>query len=111
MEQCIFRAKEKELIEGNDVFAMIREDFAKEREAFEAQYKKTGEYLEYAFNFLEAAFGSGQELVTFVTELNSSYYSMHFLQHYNCERYYQYNKSLLFVGSIRELLKKIDTLL
>ena len=55
-----------------------------------------GEKLEHAFDFMEAAFGGSQEMVLFVTELNTGFYSIEFLQEYDCERYYQYNKNLLF---------------
>ena len=51
--------------------------------------------LEYAFDFMEEVFGSGQEMVIFVTELNSDYYTVQFLQQYECERYYRYNRQLL----------------
>lgn len=59
--------------------------------------------------FMEAAFAGSQELVLFVTELNTGAYSVHFLQDYECERYYQYNRDLLFSREeeeIEELLKK-----
>ena len=41
----------------------------------------------------------------------SMYYSVHFLQNYECERYYQYNQKLLFEEQNQELMKKIDMLL
>lgn len=62
--------------------------------------------LEHAFDFMEAAFGGSQEMVLFVTELNTGFYSIEFLQEYDCERYYQYNKNLLFSRE-EELLGKV----
>jgi len=55
---------------------------------------------------MEAAFGGSQEMVLFVTELNTGFYSIEFLQEYDCERYYQYNKNLLFSRE-EELLGKV----
>ena len=55
---------------------------------------------------MEAAFGGSQEMVLFVTELNAGFYSIEFLQEYDCERYYQYNKNLLFSRE-EELLGKV----
>lgn len=46
-----------------------------------------------------AAFSAGQEMVIFVTELNRDPYSVHLLQEYECERYYRYNRELLFEES------------
>ncbi len=108
---CIVRAKKQGLEDGAAVFQMVRENFARKKQRFDESYQLAGSYLERSFDFLEAAFGSGQELVTFITELNTNYYSMHFLQHYDCERYYQYNKNLLFEENHRELIQKIDVLL
>ena len=64
--------------------------------------------LEHAFDFMEAAFGDSQEMVMFVTELNSRYYSVSFLQEYQCQRYYEYNKRLLFDDREAEILKQLE---
>ena len=58
---------------------------------------------------MEAAFGSGQEMVVFVTGLNTGFYSVDFLQEYECQRYYQYNKMLLFDDREREILKQMES--
>ena len=61
----------------------------------EQEETAASQMLEYAFDFMEEVFGSGQEMVIFVTELNSDYYTVQFLQQYECERYYRYNRQLL----------------
>ena len=45
-----------------------------------------------------------------MTELNTNFYSVQFLQNYECERYYQYNKNLLFDEKRRNILNRIDNL-
>ena len=75
-------------------------------DAYEDKKTVCGERLEHAFDFMEAAFGGSQEMVLFVTELNTGFYSIEFLQEYDCERYYQYNKNLLFSRE-EELLGKV----
>ena len=47
-----------------------------------------GQMLEYGFDFMEIAFGNSQEMTVFVTELNTNFYSVQFLQNYECKRYY-----------------------
>ena len=86
----------------------IKELFGKENEGFEKQQESAGLALEYAFDFLEGAFGAGQELVMFITELNSNYYSVKFLQDCGCQRYYQYNQELLFDEKRRKLLERLQ---
>lgn len=74
----------------------IRALFDGERRAYEAVFDQAGRQLECAFDFLEAAFGSSQELAVFITELNTNQSSVRFLREYDCPRYYQYNEGLLF---------------
>ena len=85
------------------VWEKLRGFFAADSDLYEETVSRTGEKLEHAFDFMEAAFGTGQETVLFVTELNTGLYSVRFLQEYECERYYQYNKSLLFSEEARDI--------
>ena len=66
--------------------------------------------MEYGFDFMEIAFGNSQEMTVFVTELNTNFYSVQFLQNYECKRYYQYNKNLLFDEKRKNILNRIDNL-
>ena len=66
-----------------------------------------GEKLEHAFDFMEAAFGNAQEMVIFITELNTGEAAVEFLNSYECGRYYQYNKALLFDEQEKGILEKI----
>ncbi len=77
-------------------FGLVRGWFNEAQDALEQETEDAGAMLEHAFDFMEAAFGNGQELVIFITELNSDYYSTRFLEEYECERYYRYNRQLLF---------------
>ncbi len=89
-------------------FERVKEMFALENETYEKQRSQSLEALEYAFDFLEGAFGTGQEMVMFITELNSNYYSVKFLEDCGCERYYQYNQELLFDEKRRKLLERLS---
>lgn len=94
--------------EKHPAFLRMKELFALENEAYERQQQQSLETLEYAFDFLEGAFGTGQEMVMFITELNSNYYSVKFLESCGCERYYQYNQELLFDEKRRKLLERLS---
>ena len=100
-------AKEEHLA-GNEAFEQIRELFADETEKREKMVDHTMEMLEHAFEFLEKAFGESQEMVVFVTELNTNYYSIWFLKENDCGLYYKYNKGLLFDERHQEILKQMD---
>lgn len=49
----------------------------------------------HAFSFIEKAFGESQEMVVFLTELNTSHYALWFISENGCDKYYQYNQGLL----------------
>ena len=90
-----------------EAWQWIRGQFMARSDAYEALKEELGQKLEHAFDFMEAAFGSGQELVIFVTELNTSLPCMWFLEQYECKRYYEYNKELLFEDQEKEIRKRM----
>lgn len=102
------KAEHRQTVE--EVWEKVSEVFEKENGIYEALFDQCGERLEHVFDFMEAAFGNSQEMVVFVTGLNTGFYSIEFLQQYQCERYYQYNKLLLFDDQEKEMLKKIEKL-
>ncbi|WP_461812192.1 ATP-binding protein [Faecalimonas sp.] len=110
VESYLMLLKRENLYEKEAGFEKIRSLFAKEKESYVDSEKNVGKMLENAFDFMEIMFGTSQEMVAFVTELNANFYSVWFLQEYSCERYYQYNKNVLFEEREQTLLKRIDNL-
>lgn len=109
LEEDLMELRKSGIIDWDGGFALLRERFGADSDRYEELFDEAGEALEHAFDFMEAAFAGSQELVLFVTELNTGAYSVHFLQDYECERYYQYNRDLLFSQEeqeIEELLNK-----
>ncbi len=78
------------------VWEQLKELFGKDSDSYEELILRTGQKLEAAFDFMEQAFADSQELIMFLTNLNTGFYSVHFLEEYSCKRYYEYNKNLLF---------------
>ena len=88
------------LLEGKELneeesFEAVRTEFVKETKKREDVILKASENLEYAFDFMERAFGESQEMVVFITELTVNFYSASFLAENECARFYKYNKGLL----------------
>ncbi|MCI8742345.1 MAG: AAA family ATPase [Lachnospiraceae bacterium] len=86
----------------------LREMFGADSDRYEDLVDQAGSRLEHAFDFMEAAFGGSQEMVLFVTELNTGFYSVRFLQEYECRRYYEYNRNLLFAGEEQEIRESLE---
>lgn len=98
----------KEGISGaEEIWNRLRELFGEDSDRYEELVEAAGQMLEHAFNFMEAAFGGSQEMVLFVTELNTGFYSVRFLQQYECERYYEYNQNLLFADEEQEIAEML----
>ena len=87
-----------------DDFSRIRAAFAASEEERQRQCAETGRHLSNAFRFLAEAFGEGQEMVLFLSELTAGYYSLKFVQENGNEEYYKYNR-LLLLNDQREQLK------
>ena len=91
-------------------FERVREEFKKEPAKLEQQIENTTKALDNAFDFMEEAFGQSQEMVVFVTELNVNYYSVWFIKENGCDKYYQYNRGLLFDEQQAEIMAEMDEL-
>ena len=91
-----------------DGFLKARELFAAEVSEYESLSEEALRMLEHGFDFMEAAFSAGQEMVIFVTELNTNYYSVNFLRENRCERYFEYNKNLLFEDREKQLFNALQ---
>ena len=94
----------------DEVFSRLADLFGKDREEYETLCRYGLGMLEYAFDFMEGTFGDSQEMVIFITELNTSYYAVRFLEENECERYFRYNKRLLFEDREKDILTRLDRL-
>lgn len=89
------------------IFDGVKERFQEEKEMREKDIEALRNNLQNAFDFLEAAFADGQEMVIFVTELNTSPHSLEFISEHGCDSYYKYNKKLLFHEEYTEILNEL----
>ena len=102
--------KEQKLKDKEACFEEAVKRFQKEKEAWSSLASQTGEALDHVFDFLELAFGESQEMVIFITELNTNPYSIQFLRENECENYYRYNKKLLFEEEQNSILRDMEAL-
>lgn len=95
---------------GKNAFAVLKKDF----DALTANLKKqagaAGKQLSNAFQFCEQAFGDGQEMLIFVTELTIGYHSAKFISRYGCKEYFQHNQDLLFYERQKEIIIELEQL-
>lgn len=96
--------------DGRSAFEIMKQEFSMDRRALDILFDQAGNVLENTFDFMETAFLNSQEMVVFIADLNTDFYSIRFLQEYECERYYQYNKEMLFEDVSTEIRKRIEAL-
>ena len=94
--------------EKDDVFALVKDLFGGETEKREASIDAASTALDHAFGFLEETFGAGQEMVIFITELTTNFYSVKFISENGSEKYYRYNEELLFDEKQKTILQDIE---
>ena len=83
-----------------EAFAQVKAGFDTLCEQRSASIDTAAKALDYSFIFMEDAFGEGQEMVIFVTELTMDSEISAFITENGCDKYFQYNKTLL-IGSRR----------
>ncbi len=69
--------------------------------------KEISEHLKGSFKFIAEVYGEEQEMVLFLTRLDSGHYSLSFIQNEGSEEYYKYNKLLLLRDRRQEIVSKI----
>ena len=75
--------KKASLNEAEEAWQWVRMRFMERSDRYEEQKENCAKALEHAFDFMEAAFGNGQEMVIFITSLNTGAGSIEFLKEYN----------------------------
>lgn len=108
LEQYGREMKAEHITERSEVFKKVRELFAAEQDRMQEVCEDAGTALEHGFDFMEKAFGDSQEMVIFITELNTDYHAVWFVDINGCDRFYKYNKSLLFSERQQGILQELD---
>ncbi len=89
-------------------FETLTQEFAKLNDSREEFSEGIILKLENTFDFAEKVYGTGPELVLFVTELAAGFYSLNFIQETGYDRFYKYNQTLLRDSVRNSLLDEIN---
>ena len=93
---------------GEEAFAQVKDHFNEEKEVLEEKVHLTSKALGHAFLFMEEAFGEGQEMVIFVTELTLDPRLSGFISEYGCDKYFSYHKRLLIGSRRTKILNELN---
>lgn len=101
---------EKSPKDANASFALIKKVFDDKVMSMKNSSAEIGEKLSNAFKFLETAFGDGQEMLIFVTELTINRYVSSFISRYGSTEYFKHNKGLLLYERHKDIIREIEVL-
>lgn len=110
LEDMTALLKEKDPVDGQEAFKLLKAEFDSRTKALKKQADAAGKQLSNVFLFCEEVFGEGQELLILVTELTISYYGAHFISRYGCKEYFNHNKELLFYERQKEIIRELENL-
>lgn len=112
LSQSLLEELERELVtQGEYSFDFLKACFEEREAERQRQIRESGDRLTNAFEFIRRTFGEGQELVLFLSELSSAYYSLQFLSEVGNDAYYKYNRYLLMQDRKTELRREIEEML
>lgn len=110
LEDMTALLKEKDPVDGQEAFKLLKAEFDSRTKALKKQADAAGKQLSNVFLFCEEIFGEGQEMLILVTELTISYYGAHFISRYGCKEYFNHNKELLFYERQKEIIRELENL-
>lgn len=92
-------------------FQLLKKRFDAQAKKHQNHAEEVKAHLENAFGFLAQAWGNGQEMILFMTELTANADSMHFIELWGSASYFQYNQDLLIYDVHQKLQQEITDLL
>ncbi len=95
---------------AEEPFAVLRRSYEQALGQHKEDLKKVREELDNVFAFVEAVFGSEQEMLILVTELTVRYYCARFISQFGCEAYFTHNRELMFYERRKDLIARMDEL-
>ncbi len=95
---------------ADDAFKLVKKAFDAKVKSLKDMSIVAQDKLSNAFKFLENAFGDGQEMLIFVTELTINRYTASFISRYGSTEYFKHNKDLLLYERHKDIIREIEIL-
>ncbi|MDO4804202.1 MAG: AAA family ATPase [Lachnospiraceae bacterium] len=91
-------------------YEVVKTWFADRETARKHMVKTADGHISNAFRFMQYAYGEGQEMVIFLSEVTSGYYTMKFINEHGNEEYFRYNEMLLLKDRRQRIREEIFSL-
>ena len=94
------------VVESEEAFALIKEDFDSRVEFMRDETAKTRSRLDNLFDFVERELSKDNEMLILITDLTVNSSSAHFISTNGCDKYFKYNSKYQLHERGKLLLKK-----
>ncbi len=95
---------------GKAAFDTLQAAYKKEVETLKPLADETSKKMDNAFDFIEACFGNGREMLVFMAELSTRAATTSFIAHYGNKNYYAHNDELQVDSTRSDLESRISSL-
>ena len=95
---------------ADNAFKLVKKQFDTKVKSLKDASTVAQDKLSNTFKFLENAFGDGQEMLIFVTELTINRYTASFISRYGSMEYFKHNKDLLLYERHKDIIREIEIL-
>lgn len=109
-EACIKELSAQAEADHEKAFEVVKAMFEELKTALQTKVVKEQERMHALFEFVNKAFGQGNEMLLLLTELTVHDKSARFIAVFGSEDYHKYNSSLMVTERQDELLKEIENL-
>ncbi|MCR5665943.1 MAG: AAA family ATPase [Eubacterium sp.] len=96
--------------EPKEAFEYLRTQFELAVSELKRHVELITQKLDHLFEFVEKAFGNGNEMLILVTDLTINYASAKFISEYGCKKYFKYNKKFQIHERQMEIANELDHL-
>lgn len=100
--------KARNVKSSHDALVILKQEFDKNVATYKHNIEIIKNKLTAAISFLEKAFGDGNEILIFITELTANPYCASFIGKYGCDKYFAHNKELLFYERQKQIIASIN---
>ena len=102
---------EENIPDGETAFSYVKQEFDGKVAAMKEAVSKTSGRIHHLFEFANAAFEEGNEMLVLVTELTVNASSSRYISMFGCEDYQKYNQLLMVSERKEDLRDEIEKLI
>ncbi len=111
LQECEKQLRLSDVPDGDAAVRLLKTRYDEEAASYRQETEEVGKKLHYLFEFVEDAFGSGNEMLILLTECTVNQDSAKFISLYGCEDYQRHHEEMMVSERSDMLMQQIDLVL